>query len=221
MNASQGNFSAALWDLVGVVGRVAGFNASCFAAGTPILTPDGAMLVEEVKLGDWVSITPRERPVSAGRGPVSWKRFSRVSPRTRRSYSGGADDSHNCGASVARGRPRVDAWCRPLQRGLFLTAALGTPVRVQGIATRGESAAVYNMRVEGFHTYFVGCGDMGLWRLGTQYLQEFAKSPFLDSQSLATARSKDNAIPRQIIFTGNRKRYQHSSWKPERSDEPS
>ncbi len=60
--------------------------------------------------------------------------------------------------------PAVD-----LREGLLLTAALGTPVRVQGIATRGESAAVYNMRVEGFHTYFVGCGEwaFGVWAHNT------------------------------------------------------
>ena len=38
------------------------FFGGCFAAGTPLLTPDGSKLIEEFKPGDWILARPEGDP---------------------------------------------------------------------------------------------------------------------------------------------------------------
>ncbi|MFT3920945.1 MAG: Hint domain-containing protein [Myxococcales bacterium] len=57
MAATGGDFDAALgyaeWGTT--IGGVASqFMVACFAAGTPILTPEGSKAIEEIKVGDLV-----------------------------------------------------------------------------------------------------------------------------------------------------------------------
>ena len=38
------------------------FGGGCFAAGTPILTPEGSKLIEQIRPGDWVMAAPDDDP---------------------------------------------------------------------------------------------------------------------------------------------------------------
>ena len=77
MNASTGNYGAAFWDFLGAIGAAVGAGQSCFAAGTPILTPNGATAIEKLRPGDLVLSRSEADPG----GPVEARAVEQVFER--------------------------------------------------------------------------------------------------------------------------------------------
>ncbi|HEV3079067.1 MAG TPA: hypothetical protein VGY66_04785 [Gemmataceae bacterium] len=74
---SNGNYAAGGLNVLQAILGVIGFRGSCFAAGTPLLTPTGEKSVEEFRPGDWI---PPAQTNLSGVMPAEI-RLSRVSVR--------------------------------------------------------------------------------------------------------------------------------------------
>ena len=94
-----------------------------------------------------------------------WRRRSSASP-----------GSSNCGSAGRRSAPRrstrstsrARAGKRPaLTAGDHLKSSDGRWVPVESVAGTNEDVTVYNLRIEEYHTYFVGCAEWGfsVWRI--------------------------------------------------------
>ena len=154
VNASTGNYGAAFWDFLGGIGAAVGAGQSCFAAGTPILTPNGATAIEKLRPGDLVLSRSEADPG----GPVEARAVERVFER----YSAIIDLSVAGHVIQTTGEHpfyvRARGWiaAAKLKEGDELSSVDGSWVPIQKVASCAQAAPVYNVRVAEFHTYFVG-----------------------------------------------------------------
>ena len=141
---------------------------ACFAAGTPIRTPEGSKPIEALQPGDLVLSRGEHDP----EGAVSPKVVEEVFQRTGRVWLLRLE-----GGVTIRTTPehpffplRTMAWtpAAELQVGDVLCGETGD-VRVEAIEDTGEYASVYNCRVADWHTYFVGCQECGVWAHNATY----------------------------------------------------
>ena len=65
---------------IGLLGNIGQLSRVCFAAGTPLLTPDGAKPIEQFKVGDLLLSAPEDDPD----GPVTARRVEEVFQRIGR-----------------------------------------------------------------------------------------------------------------------------------------
>jgi RHS repeat-associated protein len=148
--------------LLSIASSVTGFLASlmpCFAAGTPLLTPDGPKSIEDFHPGNWILTAPENEPASeplARRVEAVFRSESRILNlwvRTRLIRT------------TARHPFWVDGrgWTRAgeLMAGDRLRSQDGHVAHVDQIQDAGEVEVVYNLRVSEHHTYFVGAEDWG------------------------------------------------------------
>ncbi len=142
---------AALSAMFGVWG---GLLRACFAAGTPLLTPEGSESIENIEAGDYVLARDEFDPD----GPVLAKQVEEVF----RNY---APIWHvHVGEQVIRTTGEHPFWVRgkgwksanELEVGDELSSHDGQWVTVEDLLDTGECETVYNLRVAEFHTYFVG-----------------------------------------------------------------
>ena len=63
-DAANGNYGSAALDALGVLGNVSQLAKSCFAAGTPLLTPEGSKPIEDFRVGDLVLSAPEDDPTA-------------------------------------------------------------------------------------------------------------------------------------------------------------
>jgi hypothetical protein len=132
---------------------------ACFAAGTPLLTPNGSRAVEEFRRGDELLSRSEFDPG----GPVASRRVEKVFVRTARVLH------LHVGRQVIRttaehplyvgGRGWVPAG--ELQPGDCLLSHDGQWVSVEECFDTGLYERVYNVQIEEYHTYFVGRPDWG------------------------------------------------------------
>jgi serpin B len=129
-------------------------DAACFEAGTPVLTPDGAKPIEQIKAGDFV-LAKCENDVE---GKIEPKRVEAT-------FQGHGElfNLHIRGQTIrptkdhrfyvqGRGWTSVDE----LRVGDLLASDLGNWMEVEKVSASGELAPIYNFRVADHHTYFVG-----------------------------------------------------------------
>jgi Pretoxin HINT domain len=140
-----------------VVGNVGQLGKSCFVAGTPLLTPEGSKAIEEFVPGDLV--LSRDEFDSSGEVQVKrvLQKFVRVSPILNLHVQGriiGTTAEH---PFYVNGKGWLAA--HYLANGDELQTNDGRSVKVEGIAPSGRVETVYNVEVEGCHTYFVGGKD--------------------------------------------------------------
>ncbi len=138
---------------------------ACFAAGTPLLAPHGARLIEDIRAGDLVLSRPEDDPT----GPIVAKRVL----RTVQTYSP-LLDLHS-GGQVIRTTAKHPIWvigrgwtaAERIEPGdaVLGAGARATPVRMVEGPT--APAAVHNLEVEEYHTYLVGTPHWGfaVWRI--------------------------------------------------------
>jgi RHS repeat-associated protein len=131
---------------------------SCFPAGTPLLTPDGAKAIEDFKVGDLVLSRDEWDPA----GPVEPKaveevfvRHARVMYLTVAGRRIGTTSEH---PFYVPGKGWLSAG--DLAVGDMLVGHDGQTVRVDA-KDAGEWATVYNLRIADWHTYFVGAIEWG------------------------------------------------------------
>jgi hypothetical protein len=127
---------------------------SCFAAGTPVLTTDGAKPIEQLKAGDFV-LSKDEHDIA---GKIEPKRIEKAYERHAALL-----DLHIGGRTIrttaehpfyVNERGWTDAG--KLRAGDLLATEAGKWMEVERISNSGESAPVYNIMVADHHTYFVG-----------------------------------------------------------------
>jgi RHS repeat-associated protein len=140
----------------------AGGVCECFEGGTPVLTEDGPRAIEEIEVGTLVWARDQET------GEPGWypvvRRFERtaelvlaVELRT---------DETSEALSVTPGHPffvREMGWtiAAELLPDDEVLTELGGWARVSSVVPAGEDVEVFNLEVEGAHTYVAG--DLGVW----------------------------------------------------------
>jgi hypothetical protein len=151
--------------LTGTAGGGAGYLGTrallkaCFAAGTPLLTPDGCKPIEEFRVGDLVL----SRAEEDADGPVVAKEVLEVFVRTGRVLH------LHVGGQVIRTTAEHPFWVQgegwlpagQLRVGDLLVGHDGRWVEVEDVLDTGEYETVYNLRIADYHTYFVGCEEWG------------------------------------------------------------
>lgn len=154
-----------------VVGAVAHFRLSraCFAAGTPLRTPDGWRAIESFRVGDVLLSRDEHDPT----GAVEAKAVEEVFVRTGQVWY-----LHVGGVVIrttaehpfyAQGRGWVN--CGELTVGERVLCEDGSWAVVEDLLDTGEWDTVYNLRVAEWHTYFVGCAEWGfsVWAHNADY----------------------------------------------------
>jgi hypothetical protein len=133
--------------------------SSCFAAGTPLLTPEGSRLIEQFQPGDSVLSRAESEP----NGPPASKAVEAVFVRLGRILH------VHIGGQVIRTTSEHPFWvvgvgwrkAGKLVVGDPLLGHDGRTVLVDDLLDTGEYERVYNLRVADHHTYFVGCQEWG------------------------------------------------------------
>jgi RHS repeat-associated protein len=136
-----------------------GFLKSCFAAGTPLRTPEGSKLIEQFQEGDRILSRSEFDPD----GPLEVKVVEEVFVRTGRIMD------LRVRGQVIRTTSEHPFWVRgkgwteagALQAGDLLPSHDGQWVAVEELRDTGEYAKVYNLRIADYHTYFVGDSSWG------------------------------------------------------------
>ena len=151
--------------ILGVIGGVAGMFGACFAAGTPILTPDGAIAVEEVRAGDLVLSRNDADPSGPVEAKVVEELFVTVAPVLELRIEGRTITTTGGHPFFAQDRGWVPA--SELEPGERVLALSGEWLLVECVDDVGHVTTVYNFLVADYHTYFVGAEEWGwsLWRI--------------------------------------------------------
>jgi large repetitive protein len=132
---------------------------ACFAAGTPLLTPDGSRPIEQFRPGDWVLARPEYEP----EGALTARQVEEVFVRTGRVLK------LHAGGRIIETMAEHPFWAQDkgwvpageLLPGDLLSSHDGQWVAVEAVLDTGDYATVYNLRVAEDHTYFVGCDEWG------------------------------------------------------------
>jgi hypothetical protein len=127
---------------------------SCFAAGTPILTPEGAKAIETLKVGETVLSRPEHDPAAPVRIGMVDAVFKLSTPIWELQVGGHVIETTgehpffvvDHGWTTVN---RLSAGDRLLGRGAM-------PAIVERVERTDRTETVYNMRVEEDHTFFVG-----------------------------------------------------------------
>jgi hypothetical protein len=143
---------------------------ACFAAGTPLLTPDGAKPIEAFVRGDTLLSRDEYDPSGDVVPKVVEEVFVRLAEVIEVRVGGrtiGTSSEHPFWV-VGKG------WtpARALTVGDAFIGHDGQSLPVTDIVHTGQWATVYNLRVADFHTYFVGCEEWGVsvWAHNTCFI---------------------------------------------------
>ncbi len=142
----------------------------CFAAGTPILTPDGSKPIERIEPGDVLLSRWEEGPEHPVEEAVVEAVFTRFAPILELTLGGRIIRTTAEHPFWSMGQGWVSAGL--LKPGDLLAGFDGEWLLVEKVVETGEDEIVYNMRVGGHHTYFVGDADWGwaVWAHNASYL---------------------------------------------------
>jgi prophage maintenance system killer protein len=151
------------------VGAAAQFMQACFAAGTPIRTPEGAVAIEQIKVGDVVLSRSEFDPAGPVEAKVVEEVFVRTAPVLDLRVGGRTITTTGEHPFFAEGRGWVAA--RLLEPGERVLALSGEWLPVEGVDDAGAVTTVYNFRVADHHTYFVGTEEWGfsIWAHNANY----------------------------------------------------
>ena len=124
-----------------------------------MLTPEGEKLIERFKPRDWVLSAPEGGPEAAPEPRHVEEVFVNLMPLLEVRVSGRTIQTTSEHPFYVRGRGWTAA--KELRAGDQLRSHDGQSVAVESV-TEGEGLApVYNLRVQDYHTYFVGGEDWG------------------------------------------------------------
>jgi hypothetical protein len=124
----------------------------CFVAGTPILTRYGKKPIEDLRPGDWVVAWDEETGEIIERSVTDW--YQREVASTIDVFVG--IEKISCSTEHpfwVDGKGWVLAF--QLKRGMHLRTRDGELLAIDEIRCRDEVTQVYNVEIDGFHTYFV------------------------------------------------------------------
>jgi Pretoxin HINT domain len=126
----------------------------CFAAGTPILTPDGSKLIEDIRPGDWVITAPDDDPDAQPVPRRVEEIFENYLPLLDLYVNGRTIRTTAEHPFWVRDRGWVAA--HQLEAGDELRTHAGRWLKLDGLEGPKASETVYNMCVAEYHTYFIG-----------------------------------------------------------------
>ena len=148
----------------GDVGPGAACAVRCFAAGTLVLTPSGYLAIDEVEVGDYVLSQSEDGEAAFRRVEATWERVLPVTELTVVSA-----DGDEVALRVTAEHPfyvEGEGWTEVGDRALgdLLLGTDGELLEVVGLHATDDVEVVYNLTVEGFHTYFVfDEAGVGVW----------------------------------------------------------
>jgi hypothetical protein len=131
----------------------------CFAAGTPLLTPEGSKAVEQFLPGDWILSRDENDPEGRVEPRLVEEVFVRVGKLLNLRVGGRVIGTTGEHPFWVRGKGWMPA--AELRAGDELSSHDGCLVIVDGIEDTRKIATVYNLRVAEYHTYFVGSEEWG------------------------------------------------------------
>ncbi len=168
-NVEAGNYGQAALDFVGAAGNVAQMTRQCFAAGTPLVTPEGSKPIEEFAPGDVLLSAPEDDP----EGPVEPRRVLEVFRRMGRLFHlrVGGQLVRTTGEHPFYAQDKGWTAASLLVPGDLLRGHDGRWTPVESVEDGGEDATVYNLRIDEYHTYFVGSPAWGFsaWSHNANY----------------------------------------------------
>ena len=130
---------------------------SCFVAGTPIVTPNGSVNIEDLKVGDTVLSRPEDEPDAENRPQIVEDVFERTAEIV--SLVIGDQEIETTAEHpfyvLNKGWVNVDK----MEIGDVLLGHNGEKTEVTSKARTSKSETVFNFRVANDHTYFVGGDD--------------------------------------------------------------
>nr|WP_303652681.1 polymorphic toxin-type HINT domain-containing protein [Paludisphaera mucosa] len=140
-------------------GRLKAILGGCFAAGTPLLTPEGEKRVEDFRPGDWVLSAPEDDPDGTPQPRLVQEVFEDYLPLLELRIGSASIKTTAEHPFWVEGRGWTPA--NMLLEGDRLRTHDGSTVILSGVGDLAESGAVYNLRVADYHTYFVGSSEWG------------------------------------------------------------
>jgi RHS repeat-associated protein len=146
-------------DALTIVGAAGQFLETCFVAGTPIRTPEGAVAIEHIKAGDLVLSRSEFDPLGPVEAKVVEEVFVQVAPVLNLRVGGRLITTTGEHPFFAEGRGWVAA--TQLDPGERVLGLSGEWLLVEGVDDAGLFTTVYNFRVADWHTYFVGTEEWG------------------------------------------------------------
>jgi hypothetical protein len=152
--AQNGDVAGAALNAAGAVLSARQLGGACFAAGTPILTPDGSKLIETIRPGDWVMAAPDDDHHGEAVPRQVQAIFENYVETIDLHVNGRVIRTTGEHPFWVRDRGWVNA--NQLEAGHELRAAGGRWVVVDRTEGPMPAATVYNMSVAEYHTYFVG-----------------------------------------------------------------
>jgi len=167
-----GDYGGAARELAFAGLDIIGLFSSCFAAGTPLLTPEGSKNIEDFQVGDAILSRNEADP----NGTVGVQTVEEVFVRTGRIMH------LHVGGQVIKTTPehpfyvQGKGWLQAneLAIGDLLSSHDGRWLPVEDLLDTGEYERVYNLRVSEYHTYFVGSDRWGwsVWAHNAVYKAE-------------------------------------------------
>ncbi|HXD86543.1 MAG TPA: polymorphic toxin-type HINT domain-containing protein [Urbifossiella sp.] len=155
----SGNILSGMDSLMAARGSFGNMLKSCFAAGTPIRTPDGSKMIENLQIGDLIL----SRDEFDATGPVSARMveevFVNVSLVWHVHIGGQVIRTTAEHPFYAHEKGWVNA--NQLADGDWLLTENGHWLVVEDLLDTGEFETVYNCRIADNHTYFVGTAEWG------------------------------------------------------------
>ena len=153
-NIANGNYVSAGFDLIGVAGNSSQVFRPCFAAGTPVRTATGSILIENLKVGDIVLSRNEFDPEGQVGDKIVEDVFVRSAPILKVVVQG----------RVIRTTAEHPFWvdgkgwtaAGELKAGDHLLTVDKSKLTVENVIETGDAETVYNFRVADWHTYFVG-----------------------------------------------------------------
>ncbi|OWK41286.1 polymorphic toxin-type HINT domain-containing protein [Fimbriiglobus ruber] len=134
-------------------------NKVCFAAGTPLRTPDGARAIEALRPGDVVLSRDEHDPLGDVVPKVIKEVFERWGAVWELEIRGQVIRTTAEHPFHVAGRGWVR--CNELIAGDRILTETGDWAEVAAVGTSGAWERVYNVEVADYHTYFVGCIEWG------------------------------------------------------------